>query len=113
MLFRSKFYLIETITKYIKLYYIDIYYIYKVGKYSIIVSTIGEYKVRKSLNQVYDELNSEEFIFIERGYIANIIHIDRMEKEKVYMDNDITLKVGRPQVHNVKTKIAEYWGEHI
>lgn len=109
----NKFYLIETITKYIKLYYIDIYYIYKVGKYSIIVSTIGEYKVRKSLNQVYDELNSEEFIFIERGYIANIIHIDRMEKEKVYMDNDITLKVGRPQVHNVKTKIAEYWGEHI
>ncbi len=109
----KKFYLIETITKYIKLYYANIYYIYKVGKYSIIVSEIGEYKVRKSLNTVYNELQSEEFIFIERGYIANIIHIDRMENEKIFMDNNIILKVGRPQVHIVKSKIAEYWGSHI
>ena len=33
----KSFYLIETITKYIKLYYTNIYYIYKVGKYSIFV----------------------------------------------------------------------------
>lgn len=62
----KEFYSIETITKYIKLYYADIYYIYKVGKYSIFYSTIGEYKVRKSLATVYTELNSVEFIFVER-----------------------------------------------
>ena len=109
----SNFYLIETITKYMKLYYSEIFYIYKIGKYSIIVSSIGEYKVRKSLNMVYKELNSEEFMFVERGYIANIIHIDRMENEKIFIDNGTVLKVGRPQIHKVKDKIAKYWGEHI
>lgn len=106
----KSFYMIETITKYIKLYYADIYYIYKVGKYSIIVSTIGEYKVRKSLAHVYKELASQEFIFVERGFIANISHIDRMENEKIYLDNNVILKVSRPQIHLVKEKIAEYWG---
>lgn len=108
----KSFYLIETITKYIKLYYTNIYYIYKVGKYSIFVSTTGEYKVRKSLATVFKELNSLEFVFVERGFIANITHIDRMEDEKVFMDNGIVLKVSRPQIHMVKEKIAEYWGEN-
>lgn len=107
------FYTIETITKYVKLYYSSIYYIFKNGKYSIIKSSVGEYKVRKSLNEVYAELNSMEFIFVERGFIANITHIDRMEEGKVYLDNDTVLQVSRAHVHYVKEKIAEYWSAHI
>lgn len=107
------YYLIETITKYIKLYYTDIYYVYKIGKYAVFVSAIGEYRVRKSLAIVYKELDSPEFIFVERGFVANITHINRMEDAKIFMDvNNIILKVGRPQVHIVKEKIATYWGEH-
>lgn len=110
---KNSFYSIETITKYIKLYCSDIYYIFKNGKYSIIVSSCGEYKVRKSLNEVYNELNSMEFIFVERGYIVNITHVDRMEDGKVFLDNDSVLQVSRNHAHLVKEKIAEYWSEHI
>lgn len=41
----------------------------------MIVSSAGTAKVRKSLQQVFDELNTPEFIFIDRGCIVNIIHI--------------------------------------
>lgn len=110
----GKFYLIETITKYIKLYHKDIYYIYKVGKYSVFACKMGEYRVRKSLAVVFKEMNSEEFIFVERGFIANITHIDRMEDAKIFMDdNESIIKVGRPQVNKVRDKIAAYWSEHI
>lgn len=110
---KGAFYSIETITKYMKLYYPNIYYIHKIGKYSIIVSSLGEYKVRKSLAVVYKELESLEFIFVERGFIVNVTHIDRMEDEKIFLDNGEVLKVSRLQVHFVKEKIAEYWSEHI
>lgn len=110
---KNSFYPIETITKYIKLYHSNIYYIFKNGKYSIIVSSFGEYKVRKSLNEVYNELNSIEFIFVERGFIVNITHVDRMEEGKVFLDNDSVLQVSRNHAHLVKEKIAEYWSKHI
>lgn len=108
----KKFYVIETITKYIKLYYSHIYYISKSGKYSIINSTYGEYKVRKSLGMVFEELNSKEFIFIERGFIANITHINRMENGHIFFDNNMVIKVSRNQIHFVKDKLAEYWNMH-
>lgn len=107
----KSFYVIETVTKYIKIYYDDIYYIYKREKYSIINSITGEYKVRKSLATVNDELNSEEFIFVERGFIANITHIEYLEDEKIVLDNGERLKVSRAQVHFVKNKLIDYWGK--
>lgn len=110
---KENFYVIETVTSYIKIYHNDICYIYKNGKYSVFVSKIGEYKVRKSLAVVHKELNSSEFIFIERGYIANISRIERLEDEQIYLDTKDVLKVSRPQLHFVKEKMTEYWGTQV
>ena len=53
----------------------DILYIQRDGgKNSVICSNTGTSKVRKSLQKVFEELDTPEFIFIDRGYIVNIIH---------------------------------------
>lgn len=68
-------YTIQTAKRMEKIPYKNIYYIQRDGKNASIVSCSGTSKVRKSLQQVFDELNTPEFIFIDRGYIVNIIQI--------------------------------------
>ena len=66
-------YTIQTANRMEKIPYKDIFYIQRDGKNASIVSSVGTSKVRKSLQQVFEELNTPEFIFIDRGYIVNII----------------------------------------
>lgn len=60
----GKEYAIQTSSRMEKIPYKDIYYIQRDGKNASIVSSIGISKVRKSLQQVFDELNTLEFIFL-------------------------------------------------
>lgn len=68
-------YIIQTTNRLEKIPYKDIFYIQRDGKNVSIVSSAGTSKVRKSLQQVFNELNTSEFIFIDRGHIVNIIQI--------------------------------------
>ena len=68
-------YTVRTASRMEKIPYKDIFYIRREGKNASIVSSAGASKVRKSLRQVFEELNAPEFIFIDRGYIVNIVHI--------------------------------------
>lgn len=68
-------YTIQTASRMEKIPFKDIFYVQRDGKNAMIVSSAGTAKVRKSLQQVFDELNTPEFIFIDRGCIVNIIHI--------------------------------------
>ncbi len=66
-------YVIQAAGRMEKIPYKDIFYVQRDGgKNSMIVSNMGTSKVRKSLQQVFEELNTPEFIFIDRGYIVNI-----------------------------------------
>lgn len=44
-------------------------------------------KVRKSLAQVYKELMSEEFNFVNRGDIVNIAHVMGVKNSMVELKN--------------------------
>ena len=108
----EQFYIVATNTRYEKIRYEDILYIYKDRKYSIICCQNATYKVRKSLRQVFDELNQarqKQFIFVERGYIANIVQIKKVQNGEVIMQNGETLNIGRSYYLVVKQEIAEYW----
>lgn len=105
-------YIVSTNTKYEKIKYEDMLYIYKDRKYSIICCDNATYKVRKSLQQVCEELNQsgqKQFIFIERGYIANIVQIKKVQNGEVIMQNGEVLNIGRSYYSSVKQEIAEYW----
>lgn len=109
----GKEYAIQTSSRMEKIPYKDIYYIQRDGKNASIVSSIGISKVRKSLQQVYDELNTPEFIFIDRGYIVNIIQIMKISDGMAVLKNGEQLSISRSHLQEVKQQINRFWGAHI
>ena len=106
-------YTIQTNNRMERIRYKDIIYIQRDGKNAGIVALNGTSKVRKSLQQVYEEINAPEFIFIERGCIVNIIHIIKIDESMVFLKNGVTLPISRSHLQGVKQYIAQFWGEHI
>ena len=106
-------YTIQTASRMEKIPYKDIFYIQRDGKNASIVSGAGISKVRKSLQQVFDELNTPEFIFIDRGYIVNIIQIMKISGSTAILKNGEQLPISRSHLQQVKQKINEFWGAHI
>lgn len=106
-------YTIQTASRMEKIPYKDIFYIQRDGKNASIMSSVGIAKVRKSLLQVFDELNTPEFIFIDRGCIVNIIQIMKISDGMVVLKNGEQLPISRSHLQEVKQKINQFWGAHI
>lgn len=109
----GKVYTIQTNNRLEKIPYAEIYFIEREGKNVSITTVSGVSKVRKSLQQVYDELASEEFIFVDRGYIVNMIHIMQVKDGMAVLKNGTVLPISRSHLQKVKEQINTYWGMHI
>ena len=96
-----------------KIPYKDIFYIQRDGKNASIVSSAGTSKVRKSLQQVFEELDAPEFIFVDRGYIVNILQIMKISGSTAILKNGEPLPISRSHLQEVKQKINQFWGAHI
>ena len=83
------------------------------GKNASITTSSGAAKVRKSLQQVYEELSAEEFIFIDRGCIVNMIHVMQVKEGTAVLKNGEALPISRSHLQGVKSQINAYWGAHI
>lgn len=106
----GEFYTIKNGSSMEKIPYHEIYYIMKDGKNSVFHTSRGISKFRKSLQQVYDELAAEEFIFTDRGCIANMVHIMQFKKQSLVLKNQEELPVSRSHVQEVREQITAYWG---
>jgi len=107
-------YIIRTAGRMEKIPYRDIFYVRRDGgKNSVICSGMGKSKVRKSLQQVYGELDAPEFIFIDRGYIVNIIWIMKVADGMAFLKNGEALPISRSHLQSVKQQINRFWGAHI
>ncbi|MDE7185438.1 MAG: LytTR family DNA-binding domain-containing protein [Lachnospiraceae bacterium] len=113
MLEAGKSYTIQTNSRFEKIPYKEIYYIERDGKNASIVSENGVSKVRKSLGQVYDELGAEEFIYVDRGCIVNLIHVMQVRDGMAVLKNGAPLPISRSHLQDVKEQINRYWGTHI
>ncbi len=69
--------------------------------------------MRRSLQQVYEELGAEEFLYIDRGCIVNMIHIMQVKDGQAVLKNGVSLPVSRSHLQGVKEQINAYWGSHI
>lgn len=103
------YYIIEKKGEVEKLAYSDIMYLKKEGKYVVFVHRRGESKVRKSLKLVQQELKSEEFLLVDKGYIANIKHVMKLKSHDLYMRDGMILPVGNARFNQVKQAILEFW----
>ncbi|MFQ8982857.1 MAG: GDSL-type esterase/lipase family protein [Evtepia sp.] len=109
----GKTYTIQTSSRLEKLPYREIYFIERDGKNARITTASGVSKVRKSLQQVYEELGAEEFLYIDRGCIVNLIHVMQIKDGMAVLKNGVTLPISRSHLQAVKAEINRYWGEHI
>ncbi len=109
----GKVYTIQNSNRLEKIPYKDIMYIQREGKNAEIYDGNEIKKVRRSLQQVFDELDSEEFIFTDRGCIVNIIHVMQIKDGEAIMKNGEHLPISRSHLQDVKLKINTYWGAHI
>ena len=109
----GKVYTIQTSSRLEKIPYKDILYIERDGKNARITTACGVSKVRRTLQQIFDELASDDFIFIDRGCIVNIIHIMQIKDSMAILKNDMALPISRSHLQDVKEQINNYWGIHI
>lgn len=110
----GKEYLIQAAGRVEKIAYRDIFYIQRDGgKNSVIYSSAGISKVRKSLQSVFDELSAPEFLFIDRGCIVNIIQIMKVADGFAFLKSGERLPVSRSHLQEVKRQINQFWGMHI
>ncbi len=106
-------YTIRTSSRMEKIPYKTICYLERDGKNTAIITDKGTSRVRKSLQQVYTELDSEEFIYIDRGCIVNMIQIMQIHDGMAVLKSGVSLPVSRSHLQTVKEQINQYWGDHI
>ena len=92
----------------------NILYIIKNGKNSIIYCLNNEnIKIRKPLSDIFKELNAEEFIYIDRGCIANMANVQRLDERDWICKNGDRLSVSRSIYNETKKKLIEFWGRKV
>lgn len=96
-----------------RIYYRDIIYIYKIKttKYVCYVTTKGEFKERVAIEKLYQELESKQFVLVERSYIVNMKHICKISGDTIYLEQDKRVQISKIRMAEVKRTINEYWRE--
>lgn len=105
-------YFVHTNNRYEKILYRSLYYIYKEGKNVVFVTESENIYVRDTLKNVYKKLEIKDFVWADRGYIVNIVHIMRLRNGVLYLRNGDTINVSRTYIEAVKESIHNYWKEY-
>lgn len=107
-------YLIQTARKLEKIPLNQIVYIQRDGKNSMIITVDANVKsVRKSLSEVYKEIHSEDFVFVDRGSIVNIAQINGIQKDEILLSNGVRLHASHTRLEEIKERMAVYWSEWV
>ena len=116
-------YIISSQNRLERIPYKEILYIEKDGK-NALFHTISTQKqptdqagknrrVRKTLTEVFDELHSEEFHFIERGYIVNLRHVTGISHTDCILADQTRLPVSQSRLPEFKKRLNSYWKDKI
>lgn len=105
----ERYYIIEKRGEIEKIPYSNIFYIKKEGKYVVFVHRRGESRIRGSLVTVLEDLDSEEFIVIDKGRVANIKHVMKLKSYDLHMRDGLVLSVGSARFGQVKQAILDFW----
>lgn len=92
-----------------------ILYITKSGKNSEIhhLHSKEPIKIRKPLSVVFEELDSEEFIYIARGCIANMANVQSVDRHDWVCKNGDKVPISSSLYTEIKEKLLDFWGRKI
>ena len=92
-----------------------ILYITKRGKNSEIyhLKSKEPIKIRKPLSVVFEELDSNEFIYISRGCIANMANVQKVDRREWVCKNGDRVPISASLYAEIKEKLLDFWGRKI
>jgi len=74
---------------------------------------VREYRIRKSLAEIYGELDPEYFMFLDRGCIVNLRHISGIAGSLCELTDGTTLPVAQSRITELKKRLNEFWRNKI
>lgn len=108
---KNCYYVIQTNNKYEKFLLKEILYLVKEGKNIIFYCNTAEYRERITMEQVYNRLPHDEFIFIDRGQVVNMYYVTRFRQQEIELNHEKILHVSRNMLSDVRHNLAQYWSE--
>ena len=98
----------------------NLFYITHEGKNALFITNIQEpsgkmknFKVRKTLQQVFSELNGNEFIFIDRGCIVNLSQIMSVHEDFCILKDNTHLPVSKSRMQDLKENLMLFWKRQL
>lgn len=95
-------------------------YITHEGKNAVLVTDCADgtgkaacHRVRKTLQQVYGELDEREFLFIDRGCIVNLSQVMSIGTDSCVLRDGTRLAVSRAKVQGLRERLMEFWKRHM
>lgn len=91
--------------------YRDILYIRHISRYCQIVTKAGKtIQDERGIKRLFEIIEDERFIFIDRGAFINLDYIQKIENGKAVMINGDSLPISRRLLPHVKLTINKYYG---
>ena len=88
----------------------DIYYVESQGHYMSVYTAKEEYRLRMTVSEMLEKLG-EGFYRCSRSYIVGLLHVNRITKSEVILDNQVSLPLGRGQYNEMNQKLISYLRE--
>ena len=106
----DKSYLLKTNQEIERIPYRDIVYIQKDGKYVRFIRRSGRItKERKTLKEVKDMLDSDMFVWIDRGCVCNLDYIQHVKEGSVIMYDDVELQASKERAQDIQDAMLDYY----
>ncbi|HIQ99358.1 MAG TPA: response regulator transcription factor [Candidatus Scybalocola faecavium] len=110
----GKYYVVNNTQGLTKVLYRDIIKIEKgSGKYSILYTRKGEYKTRSSLACLMNYFKTDEFIFINKGIIVNMNHVNGIDSNRMMkLSYGPDVEVSQSRIREVKKQLIQFYVHH-
>lgn len=88
----------------------DIRYLTKDGKYTVFHYKEKESSERKTLEAIYEKLPKEKFVFVGKGLIINIDHVENIQGNKITLTGNEVFKISRFYYSSAMEVLTRYLG---
>ena len=94
--------------------YYDIFFIDD-EKMSVLVTKTGEVRERKTINRLLKDLCAvcDYFMMTERGYFINMYYAEKIQKNMIYLENNIRVPIGVTYMNDVRKGLSDFWRNRL
>ncbi|MDE6518709.1 MAG: LytTR family DNA-binding domain-containing protein [Acetatifactor sp.] len=101
------FLLVSSERETIRVFFDDIYYAESQGHYMLIHTQQTQYRVRMTVSGFLEKLD-EGFYRCSRSFVVSLRHICRITKSEVFLENQVSLPLGRGQYDEINKAMIHY-----